>query len=100
MVLADMACSSRVNHDLVRRLGAKLLVPFKSNAAPAADDGSAWSDALQFFNSFPDVFNDEYHQRSNVESTTSSLEKEISRSGQVYRIRWPRQRDSVQNHCL
>ena len=76
-VQADMAYSSRVNHELVRRLGAEFYVPFKSNAAPAAEDGSAWSDALQFFNNFPDAFNDEYHQRSNVESTNSALKRKF-----------------------
>ena len=76
-VQADMAYSSRVNHDLVRGLGAEFYVPFKSNAAPAAEDGAAWSDALEFFNSFPDEFNDEYHQRSNVESTNSALKRKF-----------------------
>ena len=32
---------------------------------------------MQFFDSFPDVFNDEYHQRSNVESTNSSLKRKF-----------------------
>ena len=76
-VQADMAYSSRVNYDLVRRLGAELYVPFKSNTVPVVDDGSAWSDALQFFNNFPDAFNDEYHQRSNVESTNSALKRKF-----------------------
>lgn len=76
-VQADRAYSSRANHDLVRRLGAELYVPFKSNVAAAVDDGSAWSDALQFFNSFPDAFNDEYHQRSNVESTNSAVKRKF-----------------------
>ena len=32
---------------------------------------------MQFFDSFPDVFNDEYHQRSNVESTNCSLKRKF-----------------------
>ena len=76
-VTADMAYSSHANYELVRQLGAELFVPFKSNTVPARADGSAWSEAWQVFNDQLDKFNDEYHRRSNVESTNSSLKRKF-----------------------
>ena len=72
-VTADMAYLSRFNFELARQLGGKLLVEFKSNTAPARDDGSAWSEALKYFREELGLFKEEYHLRSNVESTNGAL---------------------------
>ena len=72
-VTADKAYLSHFNFELARQLGGKLLVEFKSNTVPARDDGSAWSEAWQFFSEQPGQFDDEYHLRSNVESTNGAM---------------------------
>ena len=74
-VMADMANSSRPNHQLARDLGFALFVPYKSNTVTPADDGSAWSKDWQLFDLLPAFFYEAYHKRSNVESTNSSLKR-------------------------
>ena len=73
--MADMAYSSRLNHELARELGFALFVPYKANTVPPADDGSAWSRDWQVFHLLPEFFYAIYHKRSNVESTNSSLKR-------------------------
>ena len=43
-VMADMAYSSRLNHELARKLGFELFVPYEYNPVTHPDDGSAWSE--------------------------------------------------------
>ena len=74
-MMADMAYSSRPNHQLARDLGFALFVPYKSNTVTPADDGSAWSKDWQLFDLLPAFFYEAYHKRSNVESTNSSLKR-------------------------
>ena len=72
---ADMAYLSGSNYELARDFGLELFVPFKSNTAPWVDDGTAWSAALLEFLQRHNEFMDEYHQRSNAESTFWALKR-------------------------
>ena len=74
-MMADMAYSGRLNHQLARDLGFALFVPFKSNTVTPDEDGSAWSEAWQVFDLLPAFFYEAYHKRSNVEATNSSLKR-------------------------
>ena len=74
-MMADMAYSSRLNHQLAQDLGFAFFVPYKSNTVTPADDGSAWSRDWQLFDLLPAFFYEAYHKRSNVESTNSSLKR-------------------------
>ena len=74
---ADMGYVSGPNYELARDFGVKLYVPFKSNTAPWVADGTAWSAALWDFLHRYDEFMDEYHQRSNAESTFSALKRKF-----------------------
>ena len=74
---ADMGYLSGPNYALARDFGVDLYVPFKSNTAPWVDDGTAWSAALWDFLNRHDEFMDEYHQRSNAESTFSALKRKF-----------------------
>ena len=71
-VLGDLGYSSRGNNGLGGELGFDVRIPFKSNTLPPADDGSDWSKNLWLFLNDNEKFMEEYHQRSNVESTNGS----------------------------
>ena len=72
-VLADLGYSSRGNNGLGAELGFDVRIPFKSNTRPPTDDGSEWSSNLRLFLDDNDRFMEEYHLRSNVESTNGSV---------------------------
>ena len=72
-VLADLGYSGSGNYALGGELGYETRVPFKSNTLPPADDGSEWSRNLWLFLNDKGRFMEEYHQRSNIESTNGSL---------------------------
>ncbi len=74
-VMADMAYSSRLNHQQAQDLGFALFVPYKANTVAPDDDGTAWSRDWQLFDLLPAFFYEAYHKRSNVESTNSSLKR-------------------------
>ena len=74
-VLADMGYSSRSSYDLGGELGVEVRIPFKDNTRPPSNDGSEWSRNLRYFNQNYEQFMSEYHPRSNVESTNSSLKR-------------------------
>ena len=74
---ADMAYLSGPNYSLAEDFDVDLYVPFKSNTARWADDGTAWSAALWKFLQCNSEFMDEYHQRSNAESTFSALKRKF-----------------------
>ena len=71
-VLGDLGYSSRGNNELGGDLGFDVRIPFKSNTRPPVDDGSEWSKNLWQFLNENQRFMDEYHLRSNVESTNGS----------------------------
>lgn len=72
-VLGDLGYSSRGNNQLGSDLGFDVRIPFKSNTLPPADDGSEWSANLRLFLDENERFMEEYHLRSNVESTNGSV---------------------------
>ena len=72
-VVADMGYSSRSSYELGGELGVDVRIPFKSNTRPLENDGSEWSKNLEHFLLNYDKFMEEYHPRSNVESTNSAL---------------------------
>lgn len=78
---ADLAYLSHAHYQLAEDCGVSLFVPFKSNTAPWVDDGTPWSSALWQFNNCYEEFMDEYHQRSNAESTFSAMKRKFP--GQV-----------------
>ena len=69
-VMADMAYSSRLNHQLARDLGFALFVPYKSNTVTPADDGSAWSQDWRVFDLLPGFFY--YYSRTSAELELST----------------------------
>ena len=74
-VVADLGYSSRSNYELGGELGLQVRIPFKENTRPPSDDGSEWSKNLRYFQQNYDQFMSEYHPRSNVESTNSSVKR-------------------------
>lgn len=72
-VLADLGYSSWGNNGLGGELGFDVRIPFKSNTRPPADDGSEWSANLRLFLDDNERFMEEYHLRSNVESTNGAV---------------------------
>ena len=74
-VVADSGYSSRSSYELGGELGLQVRIPFKDNTRPPSDDGSEWSKNLRYFNQNYEQFMSEYHPRSNVESTNSSLKR-------------------------
>lgn len=71
-VLGDLGYSSHGNNGLGGELGFEVRIPFKSNTRPPVDDGSEWSANLRLFLDENDRFMEEYHLRSNVESTNGA----------------------------
>ena len=74
-VVADLGYSSRSNYQLGGELGLQVRIPFKENTRPPSNDGSEWSKNLRYFQQNYDQFMSEYHPRSNVESTNSSVKR-------------------------
>jgi transposase len=74
-VMADMSYSSRSNHQLARDLGFEIFVPYESNTVEPPDDGSGWTEDWRRFRDDPEGFFREYHRRSNVESSNSSIKR-------------------------
>lgn len=70
---ADMAYSSRANHELVKDLGGQPLIPFKKNATARAGGSGAWKKAFHYFQLHRDEFEARYHKRSNVETTFGAI---------------------------
>ena len=50
-------------------------IPFKDNTRPPSNDASEWSKNLRYFQQNYEQFMSEYHPRSNVESTDSSVKR-------------------------
>lgn len=79
-VAADKAYSGRGNLEAVARIGAMPLIPFKSNAHPAPvgkAPSAVWSKLYHFFHLHRDEFLTDYHERSNAESTFSSMKRKF-----------------------
>jgi transposase len=77
-VMADKGYSSRSNFDAAVEVGAIPYIPFKSNATGTARGSKTWSKMFHYFQYRREDFMARYHQRSNVESTFSSLKRKFS----------------------
>ena len=72
-VSADMAYSSRANHDAVIDVGGDALIPFKKNATGKTRGSKAWRNAYHYFQMHREEFEARYHKRSNVETTFGAI---------------------------
>jgi len=76
-ITADKAYSSRKNYAVVKQLGGKAYIPFKSNATGLSRGTKAWRKAFLMFQLKQDEFMAHYHARSNVESAFASIKKKF-----------------------
>lgn len=76
-VMADAAYSSSMNHELVHRLGATAYIPFKKNATGESKDSKIWKHAFHYFQLHQDEFYENYHKRSNAETTFAAIKKKF-----------------------
>jgi len=72
-VVADAAYSSSLNHEIVDRLGATAYIPFKKNATGESKDSKLWTHAFHYFQLRREEFLEQYHKRSNAETTFSAI---------------------------
>jgi len=70
---ADMAYSSKRNHEIVKEVGGRALIPFKKNATGRARGSPVWKKAYHHFQLHRDEFEAMYHKRSNVETTFGAI---------------------------
>lgn len=73
VVTADKAYPSRKHFDLAARKQLTLLAPFKAGAV--LNGHREWDKALAYFRDHQEEFGKLYHQRSNSESTFSSMKR-------------------------
>ena len=76
-VSADKAYSSRDNVQVVSDIGAVPYIPFKVGATGRCRGSYAWNKLFHYFQFHKEEFMQHYHQRSNVESTFSSLKRKF-----------------------
>lgn len=82
-VLADKGYSSKPNLEAVKRIGADVFIPFKSNAVPSGfteimpESQQIWDRLLAYYNDHFAEFLQHYHKRSNVEATFSVLKRKF-----------------------
>lgn len=74
-VYADKGYSSRDNYEVVKRLGGRAFIPFKSNATGKSGGSSEWRRAYLMWKDNPNDFDKSYHNRSVVESLFSSAKR-------------------------
>ena len=77
-VSADLGYSSEQNLKAITDIGARPLIPFKSNATHAK--GGLWAQLFYSFHYHREVFLQRYHLRSNVESTFSMIKAKFGDS--------------------
>jgi transposase len=75
-VSADKAYASIFNFNLIESLGATPFVPFKTTAI-GTSKSATWNRLFHMFHLQKDEFLRHYHQRSNVESTFSSMKRKF-----------------------
>lgn len=78
-VVADKAYLSHENLAVVAAAGGTAFVPFKSNSGPG-ESGSLWSRMYHYFSFRREEFLRHYHQRSNAESTYSTIKAKFKDS--------------------
>jgi len=79
-VSADKAYSSRDNHDLIWKVGAKPYIPFKKGTRTTKKGSKVWRSMYWEFRIKNEEFNKHYHLRSNVESTFSMIKRKFGSS--------------------
>lgn len=77
-VCADKGYHSRDNIDAAFEVGAVPYIPFKVGSTGKARGSKAWRKMFLYFQLHREEFMARYHQRSNVESTFSSLKRKFS----------------------
>jgi len=76
-VSADLAYSSRANHNTITELGGQAYIPFKSNATGKSRGSLSWYKAYHYFQLHREEFDAHYHKRSNVESTIGAIKRKF-----------------------
>jgi transposase len=76
-VSADKAYLSRKNLELVNNKGGTAFIPFKPNNRPSRKHGAVWNAMYHMFHLHSDKFAQNYHKRSNVESTFSMIKRKF-----------------------
>jgi transposase len=77
---ADRLYLSRKNCDAVAAIGAEPWIKLKSNTTARAEGSTNWRRMVLAFKVTPDVANEKYHKRSNVESTFSAKKRKFGSS--------------------
>ncbi len=76
-VSADMAYSSRLNHQLAANAGGKAYIPFKKSATGRAGGSALWKKMFHYFQLNRDDFMEHYHKRSNIEATNAAIKRKF-----------------------
>jgi len=76
-ISADMAYSSRKNHEIVGDIGGTAYIPYKKNATGRAKGSSLWKKMYHYFQLNRDDFMDHYHKRSNIEATNAAIKRKF-----------------------
>lgn len=78
-VSADKAYATVQNFGVIKAVGARPVVPFKSNAV-GTSRSETWNRLFHFFHLHREEFLQHYHRRSNVESTFSAMKRKFGDS--------------------
>ena len=79
-ITADKGYLSRQNYDFGKTHGFDVFIPFKSNTTGKQGGSITWGNAYWNFKNNNGYFMKQYHVRSNVESTFSSMKKKFGDS--------------------
>jgi len=77
LVVADRGYLSHNNCAVASELGIEPRIPMKANSRPNPRGVRAWKDMYYLFHLHRDQFDDDYHQRSQVESANSALKRKM-----------------------
>lgn len=77
-VSADKAYLSKHNMDVAAMNDAAPFIAFKSNSKPSKNENTVWNKMYHFYAMHQEKFLENYHRRSNVESTFSMIKSKFS----------------------
>lgn len=77
MISGDKAYSSYRTLQIIKKLGAIPIIPFKSNSNPQENSPDVWKIAYDFFSNHRNEFDFYYRQRPQVESTFSIVKRKF-----------------------
>jgi transposase len=77
MISGDKAYSSYRTTQIINKLGAIPVIPFKENANPSEKSPDVWKIAYNFFKNHREEFNFHYRQRPQVEATFSIVKRKF-----------------------